>query len=419
MQNRRIVVTGLGALTPIGNNVEEFWSALLEGKSGAGPITNFDASKFKTRFACEVKNFNATEVLGDRRLERRTDKFVQFALAASDQAIKDAGLDELSQDIKDDIGVLWSSGIGGLKSLQQEIQNFSKGDGTPRFSPLLVPKMIVDAAAGNISIRNKFKGMTASIVTACASATHTASFAYDLIRVGRADIILVGGSEASVTEVGVGAFGSLKALSKRNDDPKIASRPYDKNRDGFVLGEGAGAIVLEEYEHAVKRGAKIYAELVGTAITSDAYHITAPDPEGSGAAKVMRLALECAGLDTSDVDYVNTHGTSTPLGDLMEVKAIEQVFGDDVYNLNISSTKSMTGHLLGAAGAIESVICIKSICEDIVPPTINQVEKDPDINPRLNLTPNVAQKRLVRVALSNSFGFGGHNSSIIFKKFEE
>jgi 3-oxoacyl-[acyl-carrier-protein] synthase II len=419
MQNRRIVVTGLGALTPIGNNVEEFWAALLEGKSGAAPIKNFDASKFKTRFACEVKNFNVTEVLGDRRLERRTDKFVQFALAASDQAIKDAGLDELSQDIKDDIGVLWSSGIGGLKSLQQEIENFNSGDGTPRFSPLLVPKMIVDAAAGNISIRNKFKGMTASIVTACASATHTTSFAFDLIRIGRADIILVGGSEASVTEVGVGAFGSLKALSKRNDDPEKASRPYDKNRDGFVLGEGAGAVVLEEYEHAVKRGAKIYAELVGTAITSDAYHITAPDPEGSGAAKVMRLALECAGLDTSDVDYVNTHGTSTPLGDLMEVKAIEQVFGEDVYNLNISSTKSMTGHLLGAAGAIESVICIKSICENIVPPTINQDEKDPDINPGLNLTPNVAQKRLVRVALSNSFGFGGHNSSIIFKKFEE
>jgi 3-oxoacyl-[acyl-carrier-protein] synthase II len=419
MQNRRIVVTGLGALTPIGNNVEEFWSALLEGKSGAAPITNFDSSKFKTRFACEVKNFNATEVLGDRRLERRTDKFVQFALAASDQAIKDAGLDELSQDIKDNIGVLWSSGIGGLKSLQQEIENFSKGDGTPRFSPLLVPKMIVDAAAGNISIRNKFKGMTASVVTACASATHTTSFAFDLIRVGRADIILVGGSEASVTEVGVGAFGSLKALSKRNDDPEKASRPYDKNRDGFVLGEGAGAVVLEEYEHAVKRGATIYAELVGTAITSDAYHITAPDPEGSGAAKVMKLALESAGLDTSDVDYVNTHGTSTPLGDLMEVKAIEQVFGEDVYKLNISSTKSMTGHLLGAAGAIESVICIKSICEDIIPPTINQVEKDPNINPRLNLTPNVAEKRLVRVALSNSFGFGGHNSSIIFKKFEE
>ena len=279
--------------------------------------------------------------------------------------------------------------------------------------------MIVDAAAGNISIRNKFKGMTASIVTACASATHTASFAFDQIRIGRADVIIVGGSEASVTEVGVGAFGSLKALSKRNENPTLASRPYDKHRDGFVLGEGAGAIILEEYEHAKARGAKIYAELVGTAITSDAYHITAPDPEGSGAARVMENALKCAGLTIADIDYVNTHGTSTPLGDLMEIKAIEKVFGEHAYDMNISSTKSMTGHLLGAAGAIESVICIKCICENVVPPTINQEEVDPDINPKLNLTPNFAQKRTVNAALSNSFGFGGHNSSIIFKKFEE
>lgn len=419
MQNRRVVVTGLGALTPIGNNVEDFWTALLEGKSGAGPITSFDASLFKTRFACEVKGFNPTEVLGDRRLERRTDKFVQFGLAASDQAIKDAGLDTISQDIKDNIGVLWSSGIGGLQSLQDEIEIFKAGNGVPRFSPLLVPKMIVDAAAGNISIRNKFKGMTAAIVTACASTTHATSFAFDQIRIGRADIILVGGSEASVTEVGVGSFGALKALSTRNEDPTKACRPYDKDRDGFVLGEGAGAIVLEEYEHAKARGVKIYAELVGTAMTSDSYHITAPDPEGLGAIKVMSLALECAGMDKSDIDYINTHGTSTPLGDLMEIKAIEKVFGEDVYDLNISSTKSMTGHLLGAAGAIEAVICIKSICEGIVPPTINHNEPDADINPKLNLTPNLPQKREVRAALSNSFGFGGHNSSIIFKKFEE
>lgn len=419
MQNRRVVVTGLGALTPIGNTVEEFWSALIEGKSGADTITNFDASKFKTNFACEVKNFNPGEVLGDRRLERRTDKFVQYALAASDEAIKDAGLDQMSEEVKDEIGVLWSSGIGGLESLYEEIVKFEKGDGSPRFSPLLVPKMIVDAAAGNISIRHGFKGITAAIVTACASATHAASIGFDLIRIGRADILLVGGSEASITEVGVGAFGSLKALSKRNEEPTKASRPYDQNRDGFVLGEGAGAIVLEEYEHAKARGATIYAELVGSAITSDAYHITAPDPEGAGAAKVMQKALECAGLSTGDIDYINTHGTSTPLGDLMEITAIEKVFGEDAYKLNISSTKSMTGHLLGAAGAIESVICIKSICENVVPATINHETTDPDINPKLNLTPNEAQKRPVRAALSNSFGFGGHNSTIIFKQLEE
>jgi 3-oxoacyl-[acyl-carrier-protein] synthase II len=409
----------MGALTPIGNTVEEFWSALLQGQSGADTITNFDASLFKTHFACEVKNFNPAEVLGDRRLERRTDKFVQYALAASDEAIRNAGLDDLSEAEKEEIGILWSSGIGGLESLSAEISNFKAGDGTPRFSPLLVPKMIVDAAAGNISIRHGFKGITAAIVTACASTTHAASMGFDLIRIGRADVLLVGGSEASVTEVGVGAFSSLKALSKRNEAPTKASRPYDQNRDGFVLGEGAGAIVLEEYEHAKARGATIYAELVGTAITSDAYHITAPDPEGAGAARVMQKALDCAGLSTGDIDYINTHGTSTPLGDLMEIKAIEKVFGEDAYKLNISSTKSMTGHLLGAAGAIESVICIKSICEGIVPATINHEETDADINPKLNLTPNEPQKREVRAALSNSFGFGGHNSTIIFKKLEE
>jgi 3-oxoacyl-[acyl-carrier-protein] synthase II len=418
MQNRRVVVTGLGALTPIGNTVDEFWSALKEGKSGADKITHFDASKFKTQFACEVKGFNPTEVLGDRRLERRTDKFVQYALAASDEAIKDAGLDKVSEAVKEDIGILWSSGIGGLDSLYEEISKFEQGDGTPRFSPLLVPKMIVDAAAGNISIRHGFKGITAAVVTACASTTHAASMAFDLIRIGRTDVLLVGGSEASINQVGVGSFSALKALSKRNEAPTKASRPYDQNRDGFVLGEGAGAFVLEEYEHAKARGATIYAELAGTAITSDSYHITAPDPEGKGAAKVMQKALDCAGLAPGDIDYINTHGTSTPLGDVMEILAIEKVFGDDAYKLNISSTKSMTGHLLGAAGAIESIICIKSICEDIVPPTINHEQTDEKINPKLNLTPNDAQKRTVKAALSNSFGFGGHNSTIIFKQLE-
>lgn len=416
MEKRRVVVTGLGALTPIGNTVEEFWTALLEGKSGAGPITQFDASKFKTRFACELKGFNAAEALNDRRLQRRTDPFVQYALKASQEAILDAGLDQLDQSVKDEIGVLWSSGIGGLISLQGEIEKFKDGDGTPRFSPLLVPKMIVDAAAGNISIANNFKGMTAAIVTACASTTHAASIGFDMIRIGRADILVVGGSEASVVETGVGAFGALKALSTRNEEPEKASRPYDKNRDGFVLGEGAGAFILEEYEHAKARGATIYAELAGSAITSDAYHITAPDPEGAGAAKVMRKALECADLEADAIDYINTHGTSTPLGDVMEIKAIEQVFGDHAPNVNISSTKSMTGHLLGAAGAIESVICIKAITDGVVPPTINLDEVDPEINPSLNLTPNKAQTRDVRAALSNSFGFGGHNSTIIFKK---
>lgn len=412
-------MTGLGALTPIGNTVEEFWSALLEGKSGAGPITQFDASKFKTRFACELKGFNAAEVINDRRLQRRTDPFVQYALVASQEAILDAGLDQLDQSIKDDIGVLWSSGIGGLISLQGEIEKFKEGDGTPRFSPLLVPKMIVDAAAGNISIANNFKGMTAAVVTACASTTHAASIGFDMIRIGRADILVVGGSEASIVETGVGAFGALKALSKRNEEPEKASRPYDKNRDGFVLGEGAGAFILEEYEHAKARGATIYAELAGSAITSDAYHITAPDPEGAGAAKVMQKALTCAELNIDDIDYINTHGTSTPLGDVMEIKAIEKVFGDYAPNINISSTKSMTGHLLGAAGAIESVICIKAITEGIVPPTINLDEVDPEINPALNLTPNQAQKRVVNASLSNSFGFGGHNSTIIFKKIDD
>lgn len=419
MQNkRRVVVTGLGALTPIGNTVEDFWAGLIAGKSGAATITNFDASLFKTTFACEVKNLNVGERLGDRKLARRTDPFTQYALVASDEAIKDAGLEQLSEKAKENVGVLWSSGIGGLGTLQEEITRFNNGNGTPRFSPLLVPKMIVDAAAGNISIRHGFKGITAAIVTACASTTHATSFGFDQIRIGRADVLVVGGSEASITEVGIGSFSSLKALSTRNDDPQKASRPYDKDRDGFVLGEGAGAIVLEEYEHAKARGAKIYAELVGTAITSDAFHITAPDPSGAGAIRVMRMAMECADLTPKDIDYINTHGTSTLLGDLMEIKAIEELFSNDAPDVNISSTKSMTGHLLGAAGAIEAVACIKSIVEGIVPPTINHDNLDEGLSSKLNLTANKAQKRDINIALSNSFGFGGHNSTIIFKKFE-
>lgn len=418
MELKRIVITGVGALTPIGNNVKDFWQALIAGKSGAAPIKNFDASKFKTHFACELKDFDAEDYM-DRKDARRADPFVQYALVASDEAVKDSGIDKLSEEEKENIGVLWTSGIGGLGSLEEEITRFATGNGIPRFSPLLVPKMIVDAAAGNVSIRHGFKGMTGAMVTACASSTHSMYMAFDQIRLGRADIIVVGGSEASVTHVGVGAFNALKALSTRNDDPTTASRPYDKNRDGFVLGEGAGALVLEEYEHAKARGAKIYAEVVGSALTSDAYHITAPDPEGKGAAKAMQLALDCAGMTAADIDYINTHSTSTSLGDIMEVRAIERVFGEATYKLNVSSTKSMTGHLLGAAGAIEAIACIKAVQEDIVPPTINHEELDPEIDPRFNITPNKAQKREVRAALSNSFGFGGHNSTIIFKKFEE
>ncbi|MCP4441511.1 MAG: beta-ketoacyl-ACP synthase II [Aureispira sp.] len=418
MELKRIVITGVGAITPIGNNVTDFWEALIAGKSGAAPITNFDASKFKTKFACELKDFNPQDYM-DRKEARRADPFVQYALVASDEAVKDSGIDKLSEEEKENIGVLWTSGIGGLGSLEDEITRFATGNGVPRFSPLLVPKMIVDAAAGNVSIRHGFKGMTGAVVTACASSTHSMYMAFDQIRLGRADIIVVGGSEASVTHVGVGAFNALKALSTRNDDPTKASRPYDKNRDGFVLGEGAGALVLEEYEHAKARGAKIYAEVVGSALTSDSYHITAPDPEGKGAARAMQLALDCAGLKADDIDYINTHSTSTSLGDIMEVRAIQKVFGEAAYKLNISSTKSMTGHLLGAAGAIEAIACIKALQNDIVPPTINHEELDPEIDPRLNITPNKAQKREVRATLSNSFGFGGHNSTIIFKKFEE
>lgn len=416
MTRKRVVVTGLGAITPIGNTVQSYWENLLQGKSGAAPITHFDASKFKTQFACELKDIDFVALL-DRRTVQRTDLVIQYALVATDQAVADAGIKDLPN--KEDIGVFWSTGIGGISSLFADIKQYVTGDGTPRFSPMLVPKMIVDGAAGQISIRNGFKGATAAIVTACASSSHALALALDHIRLGRASIMVVGGSEAAISEVGVGSFSSLGALSKRNDDPTKASRPYDKNRDGFVIGEGAGALVLEDYDHAIARGAKIYAEFVGAGLCGDAYHVTAPDPEGTGAARGIALALKDAGLQHTDIDYINTHSTSTPLGDEMEVKGVAKAFGDHAFNLNISATKSMTGHLLGAAGAIEAIATILAIQNDIIPPTINLDDIDPEIDPRINLTPNVAQKRVVRVGMSNNFGFGGHNASVIFKKFED
>lgn len=414
MTNRlRIVVTGLGAVTPIGNNIAEYWQNLLAGVSGAAEIKQFDISKFKTQFGCEVKNLNVADFI-DRRTIQRTDPVIQFAMIAADEAVADAGIKDLPN--REDMGVFWSSGIGGIQSLYQEIDQYIKGDKNPRFNPLLVPKMIVDGAAGQLSIRHQLKGATAAIVTACASSSHSLAFALDYLRVGKAKIMLVGGSEAAITDVGMGAFSSLGALSKRNAEPTKASRPFDQNRDGFVIGEGAGALVLEEYEHAVARGAKIYAEICGSGLCGDAYHLTAPDPEGTGAARGMLLALKDAGLQTSDIDYINTHSTSTPLGDEMEVRGVIKAFGDDAFRLNISGTKSMTGHLLGAAGAIEAIAAILAIKNDIVPPTINLDNIDSQIDPRINLTPNVAQKRTVRAAMSNNFGFGGHNASIVFKK---
>lgn len=416
MQHKRIVVTGLGALTPIGNSVADFWQGLIAGKSGAGPITRFDASKHKTQFACEVKGLDLSAALG-RKLVMRSDLFLQFAVYAADQAVADARLDEIED--RESIGVFFSSGIGGLNALQKELEDFNSGDGTPRFSPLLVPKMIVDSAAGNLSIRYRARGATAAIVTACASTTHAMVMALDHLRMGRAKVMLVGGAEAAINYTGVGGFNSLKALSTNNEHPQQASRPFDANRDGFVLGEGSACLIFEEYEHAKARGATIYAEVAGAAMTGDAYHITAPDPSGAGAAKVMELAMKDAGLQPEDIDYINTHSTATDLGDVMELKAIEQAFGEAAYKAHISGTKSMTGHLLGAAGAIESVACIMAIQKGMIPPTINLDEIDPAINPRFQLTPKVAVEKQVRVALNNNFGFGGHNSSIIFKAFEE
>jgi 3-oxoacyl-[acyl-carrier-protein] synthase II len=416
MQLRRVVVTGLGALTPIGNDVPSFFKGLQAGTSGAGLITRFDTEKFKVKFACEVKNFNAEDFF-DRKEARKMDPFTQFAMVVADEAIQHSGLLQQSYN-PDRIGVIWGAGIGGLSTFFAEIVDYAKGDGTPRFSPFFIPKMIVDIAPGYISIKHGFRGPNFSTVSACASSTHALIDAFNYIRLGKADAIVAGGSEASVNEPSVGGFSNMKALSERNDDFLTASRPFDKDRDGFVMGEGAAAMILEDYEHAKARGAKIYAEIVGGGMTADAYHLTAPHPEGLGACNVMKVALQDAGLTPADIDYINVHGTSTPLGDIAESKAILSVFGEHAYNLNISSTKSMTGHLLGGAGAIESLACLMAVCEDIIPPTINHFTDDPEFDPNLNFTFNTAQKRTVRAALSNTFGFGGHNASVIFKKFE-
>lgn len=414
MDTRRVVITGIGAVTAIGNTAKDYWENLLAGKSGAAPITHFDASKFKTRFACEVKDFDGDALLG-RREARRMDLFAQYAMVACEEAMQQAGFD-LDKLDKDKAGVIWASGIGGLGTLQEEIRKYVSGDGTPRFNPFLVPKMIVDIASGLISIKYGFRGVNYATVSACASSTHAIGDAFHHIRSGRADVVIAGGSEASIVETGVGGFNSMKALSERNDSPETASRPFDKERDGFVLGEGAGALILESYEHAKARGAEILAEVGGTGMTADAHHMTAPHPEGLGASNVMNLALEEAGMVKEDIDYINVHGTSTPLGDIAETKAIQKVFGEHAYALNISSTKSMTGHLLGAAGAIEAIACILSVRHNIVPPTINHFTDDPEIDNKLNFTFNAPQEREVHAALSNTFGFGGHNSSIIFKK---
>tara|TARA_B110000091_G_scaffold81408_1_gene89640 strand:+ start:122 stop:1375 length:1254 start_codon:yes stop_codon:yes gene_type:complete len=417
MQLKRVVVTGLGALTPIGNNIEEYWNALVNGVSGAAPITYFDAAKFKTRFACELKNFNVTDFI-NRKDARKMDRFTQYAMVASDEAIADSNLD-LEKINKFRVGVIWGAGIGGLETFQNEAINFGAGDGTPRFNPFFIPKMIADIAPGNISIKNGFMGPNYTTVSACASSANAMIDALNYIRLGTCDIVVTGGSEAAVAIAGVGGFNAMHALSTRNESPETASRPFDSERDGFVLGEGAGAIILEEYEHAKARGAKIYAEVIGGGMSSDAYHMTAPHPEGIGVIAVMKNCLENAGIKPEDVDHINTHGTSTPLGDVAELKAISKVFGDHAKNININSTKSMTGHLLGAAGAIESIAAILAMKHGIVPPTINHVNVDKNINPDLNLTLNTPQKRDIKVAMSNTFGFGGHNACVAFKKLEE
>ncbi len=413
---RRVVVTGLGALTPIGNSVKEYWESLSAGVSGAVPISHFDASKFKTRFACEVKGFNPSDYF-EVKEAKKMDVFSQYAMVCAKEAIEDSGIHADSIN-KDRVGVIWSSGIGGLSIFQNEIRDFFKGDGTPRFNPFFIPKMIIDIAPGHISMKYGFRGMNFSPVAACASSTIALIDALNYIRLGRANVIVAGGSEAPITEGGIGGFGAMKALSERNDEYLTASRPFDVSRDGFVAGEGAGEIILEELEHAKARGAKIYAELIGGGLSADAYHLTAPDPEGNGVLLVLNDALRDAGIQTTDVDYINVHGTSTPLGDVAELKAIQKVFGDHSYNMNISSTKSMTGHLLGAAGAIEAVASVLAIQHQTIPPTINHVHSDPQIDPKLNLTLNKAQQRKVDVALSNTFGFGGHNATVIFRKYE-
>ena len=414
MDLKRVVITGLGTINPLGHNVPEFWDNLVKGVSGAGPITRFDASNFRTQFACEVKNYEPTEYF-DKKEVRKMDLYTQFGLIAAREAIKDSALD-LEQENKKRIGVIWGAGIGGLQTFYEECATFALGDGTPRFNPFFIPKMIANMAGGMISIEFGLKGPNYATVSACASSAHALVDALNLIRLGKADVIVAGGSEAAITIPGVGGFNALKALSTRNDDPKTASRPFDVDRDGFVIGEGGAGLVLEEYEHAVKRGARIYAELAGGGSTCDAYHMTAPDPDGEGACDVMLSALEDAGLTTGDVDYVNVHGTSTGLGDVAEPKAIQKAFGEHAYKLNISSTKSMTGHLLGAAGAIEAIACVLAVKNDVVPPTINFSNLDPELDPKLNFTFNKAQEKKVNVAISNTFGFGGHNACVVIKK---
>lgn len=413
---KRVVVTGLGALTPIGNNIQEYWNGLINGVSGAANITHYDASKHKTQFACEVKNFNAEDFI-DRKEARKMDRYAQYAIVTAEEAVSDAGFDLEKLD-KDRVGVIWGSGIGGLETFQNEMLDFAKGDGTPRFNPFFIPKMIADIAGGHISIKYGFRGPNFTTVSACASSTNAIIDAFNYIRLGHADAMVTGGSEAAVTIAGMGGFNAMHALSTRNDDPKTASRPMDKDRDGFILGEGAGALILEEYEHAVARGAKIYCEIGGGGMSADAYHITAPHPEGLGAKNVMLNCLRDAGLQPSDVDGVNMHGTSTPLGDLAESKAILHVFGEHAYTMNLNSTKSMTGHLLGAAGAIETISSILSIKHGIVPPTINHFTDDENIDPKLNFTFNVAQKREMNVLMSNTFGFGGHNACVLVKRLD-
>ncbi len=415
MQLRRVVVTGLGALTPLGNTLKDYWEGLVGGRSGAAPITRFDASKFKTRFACEVKGFNPEDFF-DRKEARKMDPFAQFALVCSDEALADSGLLTDGLD-RNRIGVIWGSGIGGLKTFQDECIGYGKGDGTPRFNPFFIPKMIADSASGLISMRHTLRGPSYVTVSACASGNNALIDAFNYIRLGTCTAVVAGGSEAAIYEAGVGGFNALHAMSTRNDDPATASRPYDKDRDGFVLGEGGAAVILEDLEHALARGAKIYCEVISGGMSSDAYHITAPHPDGLGAELCMRHAMQDAGLGPKDIDYINTHGTSTPIGDPQEVKAIQRIFGEDAYRLNISATKSMTGHLLGGAGAVEGVAAIMAVKHDIVPPTINHFTDDPELDPKLNFTFNTAQKRTVNAAMSNTFGFGGHNTAVIFRKY--
>jgi 3-oxoacyl-[acyl-carrier-protein] synthase II len=416
MNGRRVVVTGIGALTPIGNNLQDYWNSLVNGVSGAANITYFDATNFKTQFACELKGFDVADFIQPKEA-RKLDKFSQYAMVVADEAIKDSRLD-IEAINPDRAGVIWGSGIGGMETFFNESVNFGTGNGTPRFNPFFIPKLISDIPAGHISIKYNFRGPNFTTVSACASSTNALIDAFNYIKWNKADLFIAGGSEACVFEPGIGGFNAMMALSTRNDDPKTASRPFDKNRDGFVMGEGGGALVLEEYNHAINRGATIYAEVVGGGLTADAHHITAPHPEGLGAQNVMKQAIEEAGVGVSAIDYINVHGTSTPLGDIAETKAIKALFGEHAYKLNISSTKSMTGHLLGAAGVIEAIACIMAVKNDIIPPTINHETKDPEIDEKLNLTLNKAQKRTVNYALSNTFGFGGHNASVVFKKYQ-